>query len=69
MMQYSIYTKIILNRPVLNYQKKKLQQNAPPKGYVDTLVVTENQFVNIETIVSDRKRSDQENSTKRMIVL
>lgn len=69
MMQYSIYTKIILNRPVLNYQKKKLQQNAPPEGYVDTLVVTENQFVNIETIVSDRKRSDQENSTKRMIVL
>lgn len=69
MMQYSIYTKIILNRPVLNYQKKKLQQNVPPEGYVDTLIVTEKQFVNMEMFGGDGKRSDQENSTKRMIVL
>ena len=69
MMQYSVYSKIVLNRPVLNYQKKKLEQNAPHKGYVDTLIVTENQYANIETIVGDRRRSDQENSTKRMIVL
>lgn len=69
MMQYSIYSKIILNRSVLNFQKVKLEQNAPPKGYVDTLIVTENQFVNIETIVGDKRRSDQENTTKRMIVL
>jgi len=69
MMQYSIYSKIILNRSVLNFQKVKLEQNAPQKGYVDTLIVTENQFVNIETIVGDKRRSDQENTTKRMIVL
>jgi len=69
MMQYSVYSKIVLNRPVLNYQKKKLEQNAPYKGYIDTLIVTENQYANIETIVGDRRRSNQENSTKRMIVL
>lgn len=69
MMQYSIYSKIVLNRSVLNFQKVKLEQSAPPKGYVDTLIVTENQFVNIETIVGEKRRNNQENTTKRMIVL
>lgn len=69
MMQYSIYTKIILNHSVLNYQKVKLKQNAPPKGYVETLIITENQYVNIEVIVGDDQRSKQEHSTERTIVL
>jgi|SRR5699024_630407 len=69
MMQYSVYSKIILNRSVLNYQKLKLYENAPPKGNLDTLIVTENQYVNIETIVGDAVRTDQELSTDRMIIL
>lgn len=69
MMQYSVYSKIILNRSVLNYQKVKLKQNAPPKGFVDTLIVTENQYVNMETIVGEEHRTNQEHTTKRMIVL
>lgn len=69
MIQYSVYSKIILNHSVLNYQKVKLEQNAPPKGYIDLLTVTEKQFVNMETVIGDKKRSDQENSTKRMIIL
>lgn len=69
MMQYSIYSKIILNRSVLNYQKLKIYENAPPKGYVDSLVVTEKQYVNMETIVGDAARTNQETSTARMIVL
>lgn len=69
MMQYSVYSKIILNRSVLNYQKVKLKQNAPSKGYVDVLIVTENQYANIETIIGGIERTNQENSTKRMIVL
>lgn len=69
MMQYSIYSKIILNRSVLNYQKVKLHENAPSKGQIDTLVVTENQYVNIETIIGDTVRTDQETSTDRMIII
>lgn len=69
MMQYSVYSKIVLNRSALNLQKKKLQQHAPPNGYVDLLVVTEKQFTNIETIVGESKRTVQEHSTKRMIEL
>lgn len=69
MMQYSVYSKIILNRSVLNYQKLKLQEKSPSKGQIDTLVVTENQYVNIETIVGDAVRTDLEESTDRMIIL
>lgn len=69
MMQYSIYSKIILNRSVLNYQKVLLEQNAPPKGYVETLIITENQYANIDIIVGEDIRSTQEHSTKRMIEL
>lgn len=69
MMQYSIYSKIILNRSVLNYQRVYLKQNAPPKGYVETLIITENQYVNIEVIAGEDNRSNQEHSTKRTIEL
>lgn len=69
MVQYSIYSKIIINRSVLNHQKIKLKQNAPPKGYVETLVVTENQYVNMETIVGGEVRSNQEHSMQRTIEL
>src|SRR5699024_11454812 len=69
MMQYSVYSKIILNRSVLNYQKLKLYENAPPNGYVDSLVVTENQYVNIETIIEKSYRTNQETSTDSQIIL
>lgn len=69
MMQFSVYSKIVLNHSVLNYQKVKLQQHAPPKGYVETLIITENQYANIEIIVGEEDRSKQEHSTNRMIVL
>lgn len=35
MMQYSIYSKIILNRSVLNFQKAKIQQSRTPYECVD----------------------------------
>jgi len=69
MMQYSIYSKIILNRSVLDFQRVKLKQNAPKKGYIETLIVTENQYVNIEVITGGDERSNQEHSTERMIEL
>lgn len=69
MMQYSIYSKIILNRTVLNFQKVKLKQNAPPKGSVDILIVTEKQYAGIETIVGSQEITNQEHSTERMVIL
>lgn len=69
MMQYSIYSKIILNRTVLNHQKIKLKQNAPPKGFVELLTVTENQYANKEVLVGHDKRSVQESTVNRTVEL
>src|SRR5699024_11551256 len=69
MMQYSVYSKLILNYSVLNYQKKKLYENAPRKGNIDILVITEKQYANIENLIVMRTRSDQVNSTNLMIFL
>jgi len=69
MMQFSVYSKIVLNRSVLNYQMKLLKENAPPDGYVEALVVTESQYANINIIVGEQKRSNQEHTTKRFVVL
>lgn len=69
MMQYSIYSKIILNHSVLSYQKQNIKRNVPPKGYVELLVVTEHQYANIELVVGEGNRSNQEHSTERMIEL
>lgn len=69
MMQYSVYSKLILNRSVLNYQKIKLYENSPSKGNVDIMVITEKQYANIETMIGDSVRTNQENSTKRLVIL
>ena len=69
MMQYSVYSKLILNYSVLNYQKKKLYENSPRKGNIDILVITEKQYANIENLIGMPTRSDQVNSTNRMIFL
>lgn len=67
MMQYSVYSKIILNRSVLSFQMKKLKENAPQKGYIETLVVTEKQYANIEVIVGEDQRSYQLHTTERLM--
>lgn len=69
MMQYSVYSKIILNRSILNFQLKKLEENAPVNGYIEALVVTEKQYANIKVIIGEDTRSNQEHSTDRMIIL
>lgn len=69
MMQYSVYSKIILNRTVLNFQMKKLRDNAPKNGYIEALIVTEKQYANIEIIVGEDQRSYQLHSTERLMEL
>lgn len=68
-MQYSVYSKIILNHSVLQFQKVKLEQHAPAKGFIEMLVITEKQYASMESISGKGTRTNQENSTKRTIEL
>lgn len=68
MMQYSIYTKIILNKSGLKSIENKISRIAPKKGLIQMLVVTEKQYSGMKNIVGDNK-SEIINSDERIIIL
>ncbi len=67
MMQESVYTKILLNGTMANLLKERIKKNAPKKGLVQMLLVTEKQFASIEYI-SGESKSIIEDSDKRFLV-
>lgn len=68
MMQESVYSKIVLNKSVLDSVIKGLKERAPDKGLVQFLTVTEKQYNNIEYLVGESK-SETINNAKRLVVL
>lgn len=68
MMQESVYCKLLTTPSVENSVKNMIRKNKPPKGLVQTLIVTENQFAKMEFIVGESK-SDVIDSKERLIVL
>lgn len=68
MMQESVYTKIALNQNVAAVVCNEIKKIKPPSGTVQVLVVTENQFSKIETVVGSVK-SDVLDSDERVIIL
>ena len=68
MMQESVYCKLLTTASVENSVKKMIHDTKPEKGIVQTLVVTEKQFVKMEYIVGERK-SDILDSEERVVVL
>ncbi len=67
MMQESVYTKILLNSTMAGLLKERIKKNAPPKGLVQMLLVTEKQFASIEFVTGESK-SIIEDSDKRFVV-
>lgn len=67
MMQESVYTKILLNGTMASLLKERIKKNAPEKGLVQMLLVTEKQFASIEYI-SGESKSIIEDSDKRFLV-
>ncbi len=68
MMQESVYCKLMTTPSVENSVKNMIQMNKPSKGVVQTLVVTEKQFVKMEYVVGESK-SDIIDNEDRVIIL
>lgn len=68
MMQESVYCKLMTTPSVENSAKNMIQMNKPSKGVVQTLVVTEKQFVKMEYVVGENK-SDIIDNEDRVIIL
>lgn len=68
MMQESVYCKLMTTPSVENSVKNMIQMNKPSKEVVQTLVVTEKQFVKMEYVVGENK-SDIIDNEDRVIIL
>lgn len=68
MMQESVYSKIVLNSQQSSALLERLRKNAPKKGLIQVLTITEKQYSQIEYIIgqSNTKIIDNED---RLIVL
>lgn len=68
MLQESVYCKMMTSPSVENTCKKMIRDNKPPKGIVQTLSITEKQFVKMDYVVGEYK-GDTIDSEERLIVL
>ena len=68
MLQESVYCKMMTSPSVENSVKMLIHKNKPPQGIVQTLIVTEKQFVKMDYVVGEYK-GDIIDSEERLIVL
>ena len=68
MMQESVYSKLMTSPSVENSVNTLIQNNKPPHGLVQTLIVTEKQYTKMKYIVGERT-DDIIDSEERIIIL
>lgn len=68
MMQESVYVKLLLNNTAAKLQSERIRENAPTKGIVELLLVTEKQFSTIEYITGS-KVTTIEDSDERLVII
>lgn len=68
MLQESVYCKLAQNQSAADSISDSLRKNKPPKGIVQTLVITEKQYSRMEFIIGSGN-SDIISSDKRFIEL
>lgn len=68
MMQESVYTKIILNSIQADLLTKKIKKNAPKKGIIQLMTITEKQYSQIKYIIGE-PNTKIINSEERLIIL
>ena len=68
MQQESVYSKLILNSTNSRLLMDRINENAPPTGLVEILVITEKQYSSIEMIVGKRV-SEVFDSVDRLVII
>ncbi len=68
MLQESVYCRMMTSPSVEKSMKNLIHNNKPPKGLVQTLTITEKQFVKMDYVVGTNT-SDVIDSEERLIIL
>jgi CRISPR-associated protein Cas2 len=57
MLQFSVYTKLAINKTVVAQIRHRLEMNKPPVGNIATLEITEKQYAGIKWILGERENT------------
>lgn len=68
MMQESVYSKIVLNSQQASLLSSRVRKNAPKKGLIQLLTITEKQYANIEYVIGE-SNTKIINSEDKLIIL
>lgn len=68
MMQESVYSKIVLNSIQAELLNEKIRKNAPKKGIIQLMTITEKQYANIEYIIGEPNTKIINNEDKLVIL-
>lgn len=68
MLQESVYSKLILNSQQSQFLINRIKKNAPKKGLIQVLLITENQYAQMEYIIGS-SQSKIVNNEERLIIL
>lgn len=68
MMQESVYSKIVLNSIQAELLNEKIRKNAPKKGIIQLMTITEKQYANIEYIIGE-PNTKIINSEDKLVIL
>ena len=68
MLQESVYSKLILNSEQSNSLYERVKRNAPSKGLIEFLVITERQYANIR-FITGKEKSKIISSDERLVIL
>ncbi len=68
MEQESVYSKLVVNSTAADLLSKNIKKNAPEKGIVQLMKVTENQYAKMEYITGNKKHSILD-SDERLVIL
>lgn len=68
MMQYSIYVKVCTSREAAKRTNNYIRSVAPKKGLIQTIMITEKQYQDME-FISGKPVEDVINSSERTVIL
>ena len=68
MLQESVYSKLVLNSQQAKFLLNRIKKNAPKKGLIQVLLITEKQYFDMEFIIGNVNHKIVD-SEERLIVL
>ncbi|MCI9585034.1 MAG: CRISPR-associated endonuclease Cas2 [Bacilli bacterium] len=68
MLQESVYSKLTLNSGQTKYLMERVRKNAPQKGIVQMLTVTEKQYAQIEYVIGSNNSKIVDNDERLLIL-